>query len=169
MDYKYINQLLDRYWRGETSLEEEQILRSFFSQLCVPEELAKYRPLFAYEQSEPKADRLGDDFDARLMSMIDEPHETKAQPIKISARFAPLFKAAAMVAIVLTLSQAAQFSFQRADNQGAAVQQQGAYMTPRNQGASVALNDSARTDTLKKGNIDAMQQQIGQHDAVMLK
>ena len=50
MDYKYINQLLDRYWQGETTLEEEQILRSFFSQLCVPEELAKYRPLFVYEQ-----------------------------------------------------------------------------------------------------------------------
>ena len=49
MDYKYINQLLDRYWQGETTLEEEQILRSFFSQLCVPEELAKFRPLFVYE------------------------------------------------------------------------------------------------------------------------
>ena len=48
MDYKYINQLLDRYWQGETTLEEEQILRSFFSQLCVPEELAKFRPLFVY-------------------------------------------------------------------------------------------------------------------------
>ena len=44
MDYKYINQLLERYWECKTTLEEEQILRSFFSQLCVPEELAKYRP-----------------------------------------------------------------------------------------------------------------------------
>ncbi len=24
MDYKYINQLLDRYWKCETSLEEEE-------------------------------------------------------------------------------------------------------------------------------------------------
>ena len=29
MDYKYINQLLDRYWKGETSLEEEQIPVSY--------------------------------------------------------------------------------------------------------------------------------------------
>ena len=36
MDYKYINQLLERYWECKTTLEEEQILRSFFSQLCVP-------------------------------------------------------------------------------------------------------------------------------------
>ena len=99
----------------DASLEEEQILRSFFSQICVPEELAKYRPLFNYEQTETKTDRLGDDFDERIMSMIDEPQEikVKAQPIHISQRFAPLFKAAAMVAIVLTLTQAAQFSFQK--------------------------------------------------------
>ena len=43
MDYKYINQLLERYWTGETSLEEEQILRAFFSQANVPDELKQYR------------------------------------------------------------------------------------------------------------------------------
>lgn len=39
MDYKYIKQLLERYWRCETSLEEEKILRTFFSQKDVPAEL----------------------------------------------------------------------------------------------------------------------------------
>ena len=32
MDYKYIEQLLERYWKCETTLEEEEILRMFFSQ-----------------------------------------------------------------------------------------------------------------------------------------
>ena len=32
MDYKYIEQLLERYWNCETSAEEEQILRIFFQQ-----------------------------------------------------------------------------------------------------------------------------------------
>ena len=27
MDYKYIEQLLERYWEGETTLQEESILR----------------------------------------------------------------------------------------------------------------------------------------------
>ena len=58
MDYKYISQLLDRYWQGETTLEEEQILRSFFSQLCIPEELQKYRSLFIYEQTEKHTNTL---------------------------------------------------------------------------------------------------------------
>ncbi len=167
MDYKYINQLLDRYWQGETSLEEEQILRAFFSQLCVPEELAKYRPLFNYEQTEAKQTRLGDDFDERIMSMIDEPREVKAQPIKISQRFAPLFKAAAMVAIVLTLSQAAQFSFQ--NNSSDTQAQPGAYTSRPTEGASVALNDSAHMDTLKRGGVEATPQPLAGHGAVILK
>lgn len=167
MDYKYINQLLDRYWQGTTTLEEEQILRSFFSQLCVPEELAKYRPLFLYEQTESKQDRLGDDFDERLMSMIDEPKEVAARKVRISQRFAPLFKAAAMVAIVLALSQAAQLSFQGGDNTSAAP----AAYTPRTTGgASVALNDSARIDTAKKASIAPSEMpQMNQNGTTILK
>ena len=169
MDYKYINQLLERYWNGETSLEEEQILRSFFSQICVPEELAKYRPLFNYEQTETKTDRLGDDFDERIMYMIDEPQEikVKAQPIRISQRFAPLFKAAAMVAIVLTLTQAAQFSFQSHDAGNTAMP--GNYSSRPVQGVSVALNDSAHLDSMKKAAMEAVPQQMEQHDISMLK
>ncbi|MCE6984063.1 pyruvate ferredoxin oxidoreductase, partial [Pseudomonas frederiksbergensis] len=55
MDYKYINQLLERYWRCETSLEEEDILRAFFSQADIPADLKRYQPLFAYQREEPKA------------------------------------------------------------------------------------------------------------------
>ena len=32
MNYQYIEQLLERYWDCQTTLEEEQILRSFFKQ-----------------------------------------------------------------------------------------------------------------------------------------
>ena len=111
MDYKYIDQLLERYWRCETTLEEEQILRSFFSQTDVPEDLRKYRPLFVYEQTEPKTNRLGDDFDERMMSLIAEPVKVKSRRVSMRERLAPLYKAAAVVAIVLTLSNAAQFPF----------------------------------------------------------
>ena len=52
MDYKYIEQLLERYWAAETSLEEEDILRAFFSQKEIPAELEQYRTLFVYEATE---------------------------------------------------------------------------------------------------------------------
>ena len=46
MDYKYIEQLLERYWKAETSIEEEDILRAFFSQQDIPAALKQYQPLF---------------------------------------------------------------------------------------------------------------------------
>ena len=52
MDYKYIEQLLERYWNCETSLEEEQILRSFFHQKEIPAHLLRYKAMFAYQEIE---------------------------------------------------------------------------------------------------------------------
>ena len=36
MDYVYIEQLIDRYFEAATTIEEERILRAFFSQRDVP-------------------------------------------------------------------------------------------------------------------------------------
>ena len=106
MDYKYIEQLLERYWEGETTLQEEFILRTFFSQPEmpeVPEEIWKYRALFVCEMQ--KEEPLGEDFDARILEQIGE--APVAKTIMLKDRLMPLFKAAAIVAIVLTLGNAA--------------------------------------------------------------
>ena len=95
MDYKYIEQLLELYWKGETTLQEETILKAFFSQPDIPENLRKYCDLFAYETE--KADALGDDFDARILEMVGE--APKAKTVTLTSRLMPLFKAAAIVAI----------------------------------------------------------------------
>jgi hypothetical protein len=72
MDYKYIEQLMERYWNAETTLEEEEILRAFFSQEDIPAELSQYAPLFAYEHAEKAVDVLGEDFDEKMLQMIGE-------------------------------------------------------------------------------------------------
>lgn len=109
MDYKYIEQLLERYWAAETSLEEEDILRAFFSQKEIPAELEQYRTLFVYEATEKESQMLGDDFDERILAMIEEvPHAVKAREIPFKVRLMPLFKAAAIVAIILTIGGALQ-------------------------------------------------------------
>ena len=147
MDYKYINQLLERYWNCETSLEEEGILRAFFSQKDVPAELRQYQPLFAYQQLEAKEKHLGADFDNRLLAMIeeDEPIKVKARTITLTQRLKPLFKAAAVVAIFLTLGNAAQESFQTQQPSTTGV----AGYNKVEKGASGALRDSAAIDTIK--------------------
>ena len=154
MDYKYIDQLLERYWSGETTLEEEQILRSFFSQPDVPAEMAKYRSLFLYEQTEPKTDVLGDDFDERILSMIDEQPAVRARVVTLRQRLAPLFKAAAIVAIILTLSNAAQVSFMPKEQVTVST------VDHLHHGANVAMGDSSRIDTLKQSSLDGDVQQV---------
>jgi hypothetical protein len=107
MDYKYIEQLLERYWEGETTLQEESILRTFFSQpdmLEIPENIRKYRALFVCEMQ--KEEPLGEDFDARILEQIGE--APVAKTVSLRNRLMPLFKAAAIVAIILTLGNAAQ-------------------------------------------------------------
>lgn len=113
MDYKYIEQLLERFWQCETSLEEEQILRTFFQQREIPAHLLPYKELFAYAQT-AKEIKLGDDFDAKILARIERP-VVKARRISFANRLAPLFKAAAVVAIILSLGTAAQHSFDRSD------------------------------------------------------
>ncbi len=108
MDYKYIEQLMERYWNAETTLEEESILRSFFRQENIPAEMEPLRALFTDEASN---EVLGDDFDARMLEMIREeeaPKAVKAREITLTCRLMPLFKAAAVVAIILTIGGALQ-------------------------------------------------------------
>lgn len=125
MDYKYIEQLLSRYFEAESTLKEEQILKTFFAQDDeeMPVELRPYKSLFAAMESD---DVLGADFDERILAIVedrtstenDEKQEetaTKARVISIAERFRPLLRAAAVVAVILTLSTAINQSF-RDDN-----------------------------------------------------
>lgn len=47
-----IEELVNKYFDGETTCEEERELRRFFTQERVPEHLKEYRPLFAFFEEE---------------------------------------------------------------------------------------------------------------------
>ena len=119
MDYKYIEQLLENYFTCTTTLQEEQILRSFFSQEDVPGHLAQYADLFKYEV-EAKEETLSEDFDQRILALVEE-KKPKARVIMNTRPLAkkkflgtlpqvsaPFFKAAAVVAMALTIGRAAE-------------------------------------------------------------
>lgn len=141
MDYKYIEQLLDRYWICETSLEEEEILRMFFSQKDIPVSMWQYRDLFIYEQEERKADVLSDDFDEKILAIVGEDEPKTVRIISLRERLIPLFRAVAIVAIVLTLGNAMQVAFEGQEQ----VQTIGAVNYDR----SEENNSVAKTDTIK--------------------
>ena len=71
-----IDELLDKYFEGETSCEEERELRRFFTEEEVPEHLQTYRPLFAYlnreatSMAEPTEEKsVGREIDDRVVGI----------------------------------------------------------------------------------------------------
>lgn len=125
MDYKYIEQLLERYWEAETSPAEEAILRTFFSQEEIPAHLGKYRALFEYERQAALDEPLGEDFDRRVLALVESAGTGSGQSdagklvvparrLTLAYRLRPLFRAAAAVAIVALIGTAAQSAFRQA-------------------------------------------------------
>lgn len=115
MDFKYIEQLLEAYWRCETTPEEEAVLRAFFRQADLPARLARYRSLFVYEDEAAK-EHLGGDFDKRMLAMVEGTPTAPTAAVHVHAtrrRFnlRPFCRAAAVVAVVLTIGNAAQHQF----------------------------------------------------------
>ncbi len=107
MNYQYIEQLLERYFDCQATLQEEQILRSFFAQEDVPGHLMQYAELFQYE-STAHSEGLGSDFDKRMLDLIEKQTPRKASIIKMHPRLAPFCKAAAVVAVAITIGNAAE-------------------------------------------------------------
>lgn len=109
MDYKQIEQLLERYWQCETSLEEEQQLRTFFSESNVPAYLLRYKELFVYQQIQQEI-TLSEDFDKRVLAEVEAP-VVEVKYLSLITHFMPLLKAVAVVAVVLSLGGVMQHSF----------------------------------------------------------
>ena len=50
MDWQKIEQLVDKYFEGNTTIEEEKVLKNYFSSNEVADSLKQYQPLFSYLQ-----------------------------------------------------------------------------------------------------------------------
>ncbi len=73
MGHQLIEQLLDRYFEGETSLREEQQLREYFQRADVPENLRPFQPMFRYFVQEQNKASLGSEFDEKLLQKLHAP------------------------------------------------------------------------------------------------
>lgn len=70
MDYKRIELLLDKYWRCETTIAEEEELRYFFnSRERLPGHLQGFKEVFAFQLQERQR-CLTEDFDRKILTEI---------------------------------------------------------------------------------------------------
>lgn len=77
MDSKRIEELLNRYWNAETSLEEEQQLREYFTGSSIPEHLKETAALFRYFESNKKKSLNDASFDGTVLSKVSTPKRSK--------------------------------------------------------------------------------------------
>lgn len=74
MDSNKIQELLEKYWNCETSLDEEQHLREYFRRGEIPEQLKETAALFRYFDSHKKKTLTDAGFDARVLKKIETPN-----------------------------------------------------------------------------------------------
>lgn len=71
MDLKQVEYLIEKYWEGNTSLEEEKLIQEFFAKGNLPGHLEVYADLFAANEFALHPE-LGKGFDDHIMHRIKE-------------------------------------------------------------------------------------------------
>lgn len=69
---KDIEQLLQRYWAGDTSIPEEKMLKAYFAQepQYISEQFLPFRSLFVYFEAAATHNTLSENFDEQLLSQL---------------------------------------------------------------------------------------------------
>lgn len=88
-----INSLLDKYYDGETSAEEEKVLRHYFMQDELPEEIKIYASLFRFIEDESTA-----------LEVLQEIKTESNNPIRRKHFFVTRLRSIAAVAAILTVA-----------------------------------------------------------------
>jgi hypothetical protein len=100
MELNKVKVLLEKYYEGSTSLEEEKKLRDYFRNYTVPEELACDKELFLFSSGETETIPMSAGLEQKLEQLIDRQHkgETKTKQIQLWYKVASI---AAGLAILL--------------------------------------------------------------------
>jgi hypothetical protein len=96
MDSKKIEELLNRYWECETSLEEEQQLREYFQGNSIPEQHKETAALFKYFHENKKKSLSDAAFDSAVLAKVN------VKKGKVVSLFYNSMRIAAGIAVLLT-------------------------------------------------------------------
>lgn len=102
MDSNRIDDLLEKYWECETSLEEEKELKAYFNKSEYDKKYADVAPLFRYYDREQKVGGLDSFFDQRIMAEIENVQPKAKGKGKVLTLFGNIAKVAAVGLIVVT-------------------------------------------------------------------
>jgi hypothetical protein len=73
MNFKEIEDLLEKFYEGATNPAEEQKLRDFFTKGEIPPHLSSHTDLFRYYEEAGKEELPAPDFEERFLASIGQP------------------------------------------------------------------------------------------------
>lgn len=79
MEYREIEEILNRYLEGESTLEEESVLKDYFSQSNLPSDQIEMKELFQYLSEASKESAPPFDVNAHLNSVIENKWENETR------------------------------------------------------------------------------------------
>ena len=110
MDYNNIKQILDKYWEGETSLQEENLLQEYFNSEKVVEELKDVQPLFQYFKVEQTTRIENPNFDEALLAQLET---TVIKPMRSVSRRRRIIRLVSSAAAILLIAFGGYFAYQQ--------------------------------------------------------
>jgi hypothetical protein len=97
MDSKTLEQLLEKYWTCETSLEEEKQLRDFFAGRNIPESMKQTAELFRFFEAE-KTKSVNENFEPAVTKQL---HQRRGGKIISMVSFSNIARIAAGILVVV--------------------------------------------------------------------
>ena len=111
MDLKQVEHLLEKYWEGSSSIEEEKLIQEFFASNDLPKHLEVYSDLFTSPELSIHPE-LGKEFDTAILNKIKaEPKSNVWNAFKIAAIGLILLITSISIFQVDTEKQVAQDTF----------------------------------------------------------
>lgn len=100
MKREELNKLLEKYYDGETSREEEEILMNFFSGDSVLTEYQAEKEIFSHYAGSERIPVPSVDFEDRILKGIDD-LEKKQRSISLKKRYIKVMSAAAAILLLI--------------------------------------------------------------------
>jgi hypothetical protein len=111
MNIKEIERLIAKFYEGETTLAEEELLRGFFRGEEIPEHLAEHGPMFAFFEKEQKEEIQNPEFDKILSLKLGEDDGKVIPMTPRKTRIAYITSIAAAAVLLIGIAVTVVFDF----------------------------------------------------------
>ncbi len=99
MDSKQIVELVNKYWNAETSVDEEQQLREYFTHQKVDDSLKEIAALFQYFQNQKNKSLNDLSFDNKVINKLEKPPRSRVMQLVYNSMRIAAGVAVLMVAV----------------------------------------------------------------------